>query len=287
MQKGFIDSVLGTKILIIAIVISLIVLLFMLICVELPFCPLNPGQAVYAVNYLDVINTPYTVASILTNATVEGKPIMTHMYEAFIRGGMDPAKKERLGIEMSRFLGEYDLNYYEISLETDGEDMPILQSGSLQKCGSGLQGVCVQEVSGGFSGGVLMGSCNAGKVEIEGGSNSCSRSFAEARKVCCTAASEEDYNKWLDVKYDRPEKERIGVVKCGPLEKGICSSGGCGSTIRLPEYEDACKLANNGKAPYCCSIDPEVLEIQGKIAEAKIPMFYKDRTGYVKVTTSD
>lgn len=291
-QKGFVDSTMATYVVILAVVIALFILLGLLLCVVLPFCPLGPSQATYAVNYLDVVNTPSTVASIIANVQIGDKLFLEHVYHAFMTGKLEDSEKKLINDEIEKFLEKYDLNYYEIALDTGGGKTNFLQSSSsLERCGNDLQGVCIQEVGNpGYIDGILVGPCNVGRIKIDQGKNKCSGGITKARQACCRdATNQEEYNVYLDSL--EPSQEKMSIVRCGPSSKGICTRSGITSCaagfIKLPEYDDNCKITNQGKTPYCCSADPATLEDQNKISSARIPLFYKDKTGYLVVTTSD
>ena len=98
------------------------------------------------------------------------------------------------------------------------------------------------------------------------------------------------------------------MVKCGDYDLGICSaeiimavvseystyttSFGCGEgLIQIDQVQGECggdEPINDGKTPICCApMDPETMKYLGYTADAEIPLFFKGRTGYLVVTTSE
>jgi hypothetical protein len=285
MKGVVIDSYLFTYIFLIVVMVALIVLGLLMVCVVLPFCPLGPAQAEYAISFLDVMNTPYTIANVLTgsdmevevNNVKEKKPFMDYVYESFL-SGLSKEKRKAFGNEIQKILDEYDLDYYEVSIKEDGKTQSIVQVGSIQKCGSSLQGTCMERIGSGQIGTLVVGECNVGAIPIPD-EGLCKKGWS-----CCQKNQLEYYNK-----YDT----KLKIINCGPVNRGTCSArdtsrGACArGTIPLESYNSDCSLANQGKTPLCCSTDVESLKIENKVADAEIPLFYQDKTGYLVVTTSD
>jgi hypothetical protein len=281
-MKGFIETTFMTQVILVAVLVALVGIGLLLICMMFDVCPLGPGQVVYAVNHLNIMNTPHNVASILSEKEFEAggeKKLFTdHVQEAFLTD-VDENKQRELGENVGEFLDKFNLDYYEITLQKEGRQQSILQVGnSIQKCGVNLQDSCIERIGGGSTGSLYVGECNVGRVPVP------DNGVCKSGWSCC----QEDHSAYRN-KYN----SELIVVDCGPGNIGICSArdpsrGSCmKGSISLENYNSDCSLVNEGKTPICCTTDPDALRNQNKIADAKIPFFYQDKTSYLVVTTGD
>ncbi len=284
-MKGFATSYFWTVVVVIVALVALLIIMLMMICTLFPFCPFGPAQAVYAINYVDAYNTPYTIASVLSqynlgDAKGNEKTLIDYAYETLLTGDMNVADKEYLAAKLKDVLDKYKLSYYEVFVTSS--DGPLLQFGkTLQKCGPKLEGTCTV-TTGGAVDGIRVGTCDVGRTEINAIENGCGFGI-----LCCTTVSQDKYYKWLD---EHPgsvpaAEQKMAVVKCGADEAGICTRSEC--DFGEISIAGNCKYVNDGKTPNCCSTNPDVLKNAGKIADAEIPLFYGGKDGTLVVRTSD
>src|SRR3989338_207421 len=267
-------------------VVSILILLLLIACTTwLPFCPFCRTDIAYALTYLDVTANANTMAALLKSVDVDGTPFMTYVYRGFAKGGFTAEEKKKAADASKKFLDKYSLVYYELTLETDKEKVGIAQSGGLQRCGPKLEGRCRRPASQYTDTGALIGSCNVGRIEIDGGANACD-ALPQAPRLCCAEAGDKEYHDWLAAKYAQPELKTFSAVRCGDSGQGICEADECHGGIRMKEGDSVCGLVIEGKNLCCCSTNPDILKDQGRIGEARIPLFYKDSTGYLVVSTS-
>ncbi len=236
----------------------------------------------FSVDFVSVVNKPYMLGGVLEYTKLDDRQILEQAIEGVGTDSLENANAGKLLDRVENFVRTYDLKYYKITLINESGTMAYTDNAG-QRCGEKTDGWCVNKNTG----------CDVGRIEIE------AKNLCGANEVCCRQ----------DLTAYQAQGNRRGkyvLVRCGE-NKGICSEGEtknaievnlftrfyvslsplCGGGQTEIDVKD-CKTANNGKTKICCieKIGADLTTVGtdiGPVNKVSIPLFYKNRAGYLEV----